>query len=53
MQRCKDDRRYTESVDILMPNVGEIVGGSMRMDDEKELTEAYIKEGLDPKTYYW
>jgi len=53
MQRCKDDRRYTESVDILMPNVGEIVGGSMRMDDEKELTDAYIKEGLDPKTYYW
>ena len=27
MQKCKDDRRYTEAVDILMPNVGEIVGG--------------------------
>jgi len=53
MQKCKDDRRYTESVDILMPNVGEIVGGSMRMDDEKELIEAYINEGLDPKIYYW
>jgi len=53
MQRCKDDPKYTESVDILMPNVGEIVGGSMRMDNEKELIDAYIKEGLDPKTYYW
>jgi len=53
MQKCKDDRRFTESVDILMPNVGEIVGGSMRMDDMDELLEAYRKEGLDPNPYYW
>jgi len=53
MQKCKDDRRYTESVDILMPNVGEIVGGSMRMDNPEELLEAYEKEGLDPSPYYW
>lgn len=53
MQRCKDDRSFTESVDILIPNVGEVVGGSMRMDNGEELTEAYIKEGLDPKAYYW
>jgi len=53
MQKCKDDRRFTESVDILMPNVGEIVGGSMRMDNMDELFEAYKKEGLDPSPYYW
>lgn len=53
MQKCKDDRRFTESVDILMPNVGEIVGGSMRMDDPQELMEAYEKEGLDASPYYW
>lgn len=53
MQKCKDDRRFTEAVDILMPNVGEIVGGSMRMDDLDELMEAYKKEGLDPSPYYW
>jgi len=53
MQKCKDDRRYTESVDILMPNVGEIVGGSMRMDNMEELMQAYEKEGLDPTPYYW
>lgn len=53
MQKCKDDRRFTEAVDILMPNVGEIVGGSMRMDNLDELMEAYEKEGLDPNPYYW
>merc|ERR1712080_488823 len=53
MQKCKDDRRFTESVDVLMPNVGEIVGGSMRMGDKEELLESYKKEGLDPSPYYW
>ena len=53
MQKCKDNREFTESVDILMPNVGEIVGGSMRMDDYDELMAAYAKEGLNAEDYYW
>jgi len=53
MQKCPEDRRLTESVDLLMPGVGEIVGGSMRMYDYEELMEAYKGEGIKPDPYYW
>jgi asparaginyl-tRNA synthetase len=47
MQRCDDDRSVTESVDVLMPNVGEVVGGSMRMDDM--VSKKQIRVGnIDP-----
>ncbi|KIW05577.1 asparagine-tRNA ligase [Verruconis gallopava] len=53
MYRDPSDPRVTESVDVLMPGVGEIVGGSMRMDDYEELMQGYKREGIDPTDYYW
>ncbi|XP_055351166.1 asparagine--tRNA ligase, cytoplasmic-like [Paramacrobiotus metropolitanus] len=53
MQRCAEDPRLTESVDMLLPNVGEIIGGSMRMWKYDDLVEAFKKNGLNPDTYYW
>lgn len=53
MQRDPKDTRLTESVDVLMPGVGEIVGGSMRMTDFEQLSDSFRKNGLKTDPYYW
>jgi len=53
MPRCKEDQRVTESVDVLIPNVGEVIGGSMRIWDHEVLTEKFKQEGMDPEAYNW
>ena len=42
----EDDERVTESVDVLIPNVGEVIGGSMRMWDYDTLMSKYAEEGI-------
>ncbi|ODV61248.1 asparagine--tRNA ligase DED81 [Ascoidea rubescens DSM 1968] len=53
MKKCSDDPRVTESVDVLMPTVGEITGGSMRIDSVEELLAGFKREKISPEAYYW
>ena len=43
----------TLSVDMLAPNVGEIIGSGERISDYEELVRRIKEEGLDPKDYEW
>jgi asparaginyl-tRNA synthetase len=53
MEKDPEDLRVTESCDVLIPGVGEIVGGSMREHNMEKLMAAFKREGLDPAPYYW
>jgi hypothetical protein len=53
MSGLPNDPNYTESVDVLVPGVGEVVGGSMRINDLQELIEGYKRSGIPMEPYYW
>ncbi|OLS25935.1 MAG: Asparagine--tRNA ligase [Candidatus Heimdallarchaeota archaeon LC_3] len=53
MKRDSEDKDLTLSVDLLVPNVGEVIGGSVREDDLETLIKRFEAEGLDTNPYYW
>ena len=51
--RLNEDGKTVAAMDLLVPKVGELVGGSQR-EERPDVLEARIREaGLDPKSYDW
>jgi asparaginyl-tRNA synthetase len=51
--RCNDDGKTVRAMDVLVPRVGEIIGGSQREERLDVLTERMHETGLDPADYWW
>ena len=51
--RMNDDGRTVACTDLLIPGVGEIVGGSQREERLEVLTRRAVRQGLDMETYGW
>jgi len=48
-----DDDKTVRAMDVLVPKVGEIIGGSQR-EDRLEILESRMREqGLEPEGYWW
>ena len=51
--RLNDDGKTVAAVDLLVPGVGELIGGSQREERMDYLDAAFEKFGLDKETYGW
>jgi asparaginyl-tRNA synthetase len=51
--RQNDDGKTVAAMDLLVPGVGEIIGGSQREERAKNLTDRCIELGLHPEAYQW
>jgi len=48
-----DDGRTVRAMDLLVPGVGELIGGSQREDDPDRLKARIEELGMDPGPYWW
>ena len=51
--RVNDDGRTVRAMDVLVPKVGEIIGGSQREERLDVLEERMREQGLNPEGYWW
>jgi asparaginyl-tRNA synthetase len=48
-----NDERTVRAMDVLVPGLGEIIGGSQREDSLEILEERMVAQGLDAASYSW
>jgi asparaginyl-tRNA synthetase len=51
--RRNDDERTVAAMDVLVPGIGEIVGGSQREERLDVLLDSATRKGLDLDLYWW
>lgn len=51
--KLSDDGKTVAAMDLLVPGIGEIIGGSQREDDYDKLLSRIHELGLDEKDYWW
>ena len=51
--RLNDDGKTVRAMDVLVPKVGEIIGGSQREERPEELEQRMKDSGLNPEEYWW
>tara|TARA_B100000686_G_scaffold320072_1_gene371372 strand:+ start:4569 stop:5966 length:1398 start_codon:yes stop_codon:yes gene_type:complete len=51
--KVNEGEKTVRAMDILVPRLGEIIGGSQREDDHEILSKRIERQGLDKKDYWW
>ncbi len=51
--RLNDDGKTVRAMDVLVPRVGEIIGGSQREERLEVLEQRMIEQKLNPESYWW
>ena len=51
--KLNEDRKTVRAMDVLVPKIGEIIGGSQREDDHDTLVERIKEMNLNPDDYWW
>lgn len=51
--RVNEDNKTVRAMDVLVPGVGEIIGGSQREERLDVLESRMTEQGLDPHAYSW
>ena len=51
--RLNDDDETVGAMDVLVPNIGEIIGGSQREERLEVLDRRIVETGMDPNPYWW
>jgi asparaginyl-tRNA synthetase len=51
--KLNEDKETVRAMDVLLPKLGEIIGGSQREDDLDKLIARMKEKEMDPEEYWW